>query len=151
MVADGHPDANQMLTGLSETQRSQALQRWRILRLHVEDAVPLARVAADAGVPERTAQRWLARYRAGGLADLARPARADRDRRRFPADLIALIAASFGASTVCQPGHRAGSRRLAYWEGRPRRAGRSRQDHVPTDRVGACTGYERFRHWRHTC
>jgi putative transposase len=91
MAADGHPDPSQMLTGLSEAQRSQALQRWRILRPHVEDAVPLARVAADADVPERTTQRWLARYRAGGLAGLARPARADRGRRRFPADLVALI------------------------------------------------------------
>jgi putative transposase len=91
MVADGHPEASQMLTGLNETQRSQALQRWRILRPHVEDAVPVARVAADADVPERTAQRWLARYRAGGLAGLARPARADRGGRRFPADPVALI------------------------------------------------------------
>ena len=85
MVADARPAASQMLTWLSEARRSQALQRWRILRRHVEDAVPLARVAADAGVPERTA------YRADGLAGLARPARADRDRRRFPADLVALI------------------------------------------------------------
>ncbi len=42
---------------------------------HVEDAVPLARVAADASVPERTARRWRTRYRAEGLVSLARPAR----------------------------------------------------------------------------
>jgi putative transposase len=90
-VAGARPPASQMLTGLSDARRSEALQRWRVLRQHVEDAVPLARVAADAGMPERTARRWLARYRAEGLGGLARPARADRDRRRFPADLVALI------------------------------------------------------------
>jgi putative transposase len=91
MAADEHVAASQVLTALSEGQRSQALRRWRILRPHVEDALPLARAAADAGVPERTAQRWLARYRAEGLAGLARSARADRGRRRFPTALVALV------------------------------------------------------------
>jgi len=42
-----------------------------VLRPHLEDGVPLAQVAREAGVPERTAQRRLARYREGGLAGLA--------------------------------------------------------------------------------
>ncbi|MGC5019335.1 leucine zipper domain-containing protein [Micromonospora sp. DT47] len=59
----------------TEVQRAEALRRWRILRAHVEDNVPLSRVAADAEVPLRTGQRWLARYRAEGLRGLARPSR----------------------------------------------------------------------------
>ncbi len=79
------------LTGISETARAEAMRRWRILRPHVEDGVSLTRVAVDAGVPLRTAQRWLARYRANGLAGLARYPRADRGHRRMPKDLVALI------------------------------------------------------------
>ena len=48
-----------------------ASERWRILRLHVEDAIPLATLARSTGVTERTLQRWLARYRTGGYAALA--------------------------------------------------------------------------------
>jgi hypothetical protein len=43
-----------------------------------------ARVAADAGVPGRTARRWRARWRAGAWPAETRPARAGRSRRRFP-------------------------------------------------------------------
>ena len=42
-------------------------------------------------VPLRTAQRWLARYRADGLAGLARPQRSDRGVRRTRPELVALI------------------------------------------------------------
>ncbi|MCA1698056.1 MAG: helix-turn-helix domain-containing protein [Actinobacteria bacterium] len=42
-----------------------------MLRPHLEDGVALVHAARDAGVPERTAQRWLARYRDGGLVGLA--------------------------------------------------------------------------------
>ena len=68
MVADVHAAARDVLTALSKAQRSQALQRGRTLRPSVKDAVRLAGVPADAGVPERTARRWRTRYRAGGLA-----------------------------------------------------------------------------------
>ena len=36
----------------------------------------------------QAAQRWLARYRAGGLTALARRPRADRGTRRLPAELV---------------------------------------------------------------
>jgi hypothetical protein len=52
--------------------------------------VPLARVARDHGVVLRTAQRWLCRYRAHGLAGLFRAPRADRGRRTFPPDEVGL-------------------------------------------------------------
>ena len=67
------------------------MRRWELLRPHLEDGVPLTRVADAAGVPLRTAERWSARYRRGGLAGLARAPRADRGRRRLPAELVWLI------------------------------------------------------------
>lgn len=50
--------------------------RWRILRLHVEDQVPLAALARHHGLGVRTLERWHARYRAGGLSALGRVPRA---------------------------------------------------------------------------
>lgn len=65
--------------------------RWRILRLHVEDQVPLAALARHHGLGVRTLERWHARYRAGGLSALGRVPRADAGGHHLPADLIALI------------------------------------------------------------
>ncbi len=62
-----------------------------MLRVHLEDGCPLVRVAAVHAVPERTLRRWLAAYRAGGLAALARRPRSDRGRRRMPPELQLLI------------------------------------------------------------
>jgi putative transposase len=79
------------LSGLDEVQRAEVMRRWQILRPHLHDGVPLARAAREAGVPVRTAQRWLARYRADGLVGLARAGRSDRGRRRLQADLVRLV------------------------------------------------------------
>jgi putative transposase len=79
------------LTALPEPTRAQALARFRLLRPHLEDGVPLARLARAEGIALRTAQRWLARYRNGGLVGLARQPRSDRGRRRLPDDLVTLI------------------------------------------------------------
>ena len=68
-----------------------ASERWRILRLHVEDAIPLATLARSTGVTERTLQRWLARYRTGGYAALADDARADHGVRRPAPELVRLV------------------------------------------------------------
>lgn len=46
-----------------EDRRREAMARLAVLQPTLEEEVPLARVAAEAGVPLRTAQRWLARYR----------------------------------------------------------------------------------------
>ncbi|MFE3054809.1 Mu transposase C-terminal domain-containing protein [Nocardia sp. NPDC059239] len=59
------------LTELTDADRRQAMRRYEILRPHLDDGVPLTRSAAHAGVPLRTAQRWLHRYRDAGLAGLA--------------------------------------------------------------------------------
>lgn len=76
---------------LSGAQRERALERYRILRPHLDDGVPLARVATHAGRPYRTLQRWLADYRRDGLAGLARHPRRDAGTRRLPSDLQLLI------------------------------------------------------------
>ena len=68
------------LAALGEDGRAEALRRWEVLRAHLEDGVPLARVAAQSGIPHRTLQRWQARYQAGGLAGLGRGQRADPSR-----------------------------------------------------------------------
>src|SRR4249919_1113461 len=96
MAAGAHAAASQMLTAPNEAQRSQALQRWRIprptsrTRYHWPGRPPML-----ISVPERTARRWRTRYRAEGLVGLARPARTDRGRRRFSADLVAFVANNF--------------------------------------------------------
>ena len=80
-----------ILAELDSTQRELAECKWKVLRPHVEDGVPLVRAAGEAGVSLRSAQRWLARYRTGGLAGLARAGRADRGSRHIPAELVGVI------------------------------------------------------------
>jgi putative transposase len=80
------------LAALGEGGQARAMARFAVLRPHLEDGVPLTRAATEAGVPLRTAQRWLARYRRDGLAGLARHPRSDAGGCRSPADLVALVA-----------------------------------------------------------
>ena len=78
-------------TDVDERQHEQAMTRFAVLKPHLEDGVALQRAAGEAGVPVRTAQRWLARYRQGGLASLARSSRHDAGTRRSPGPLVALV------------------------------------------------------------
>jgi putative transposase len=80
-----------LLTAVPQAQRAAALDRFAVLRPHLEDGVPLTRTARDAGVALRTAQRWLARYRADGLAGPARQPRSDQGQRRLPDTLVSFI------------------------------------------------------------
>lgn len=66
-------------------------QRWRILRLHVEDQIPIAVLARDTGVSARTLHRWHHRFRAGGLVALDPHARSDKGTRRTAARTVAFI------------------------------------------------------------
>ena len=79
------------LSELSEQQRDQAQQRFEVLRPYLEDGVALTAAATAAGIPARTARHWLARFRAAGLPGLARAPRRDRDTRRQPSELVALV------------------------------------------------------------
>jgi putative transposase len=62
-----------------------------VLRAHLEGGYPLVRVAGEHCVPERKLRRWLAAYRRGGLAVLARRPQSDRGCRRMPPVLQLLI------------------------------------------------------------
>jgi putative transposase len=79
------------LVALEEEQRQLAMKRFAVLQPHLEERVPLAQAARDAGVPVRTAERWLARYRQSGLAGLVRSIRRDAAAHTLPADLVAFI------------------------------------------------------------
>jgi len=79
------------LAACTEEERQEAMARFAVLRPHLNDGVPLSEAACDAGVPLRSAQRWLARYRATGLAGLVRAKRSDTGNRKFPAELVHLI------------------------------------------------------------
>ena len=67
------------------------MRKFAALRPYLDEGVPLPAAARAAGVPTRTAQRWLSRYRAKGLDGLKRKERSDQNTRRLPDDLIALI------------------------------------------------------------
>lgn len=62
--------------------REVALARFRLLAPHLEEERTLRSVADEAGLPFRTAQRWVERYRRFGLAALARKGRTDDGARR---------------------------------------------------------------------
>src|SRR4051812_40279800 len=66
-------------------------ERMTVLGPHVFDGVPLTQVAERAGVPLRTARRWLASYRSSGSAGLSRVARSDRGSHRMPAELREVV------------------------------------------------------------
>ena len=70
------------LSELPESSRAIAWERYQILRPHLEDTVPLSRVVKDAGIPLRTAQRWVANYKKLGLAGLCRSKRKDSGTHR---------------------------------------------------------------------
>jgi putative transposase len=74
-----------------EIGSAEVAKRMTMLRPHLINGVPLTRVAASAGIPIRTARRWIARYRADGPAGLARPRRPEAGKRTFPRELVELI------------------------------------------------------------
>jgi hypothetical protein len=70
------------LAGLPEDVRKVAIDRFRLLQPHLEQNQSLQSIARAAGIPYRTAHRWLAQYRLFGLVGLARKAPDDRGTRR---------------------------------------------------------------------
>src|SRR5947209_2025236 len=89
MVQDNK--TNPAAAAFTDEQRRLAMERFTVLRPHLEDDVPLARAARHGGIPVRTAEHWLARYRQSGLAGLVRSTRSDADAHRLPTDLVAFI------------------------------------------------------------
>jgi putative transposase len=76
------------LLELSDEDRELAMSRFLVLQPHLEQDRPLRVVAAEAGLAFRTAQRWVAQYRAFGLAALVRKPRGDRGARRIVSETI---------------------------------------------------------------
>jgi putative transposase len=71
------------LSAIPEASREIALERFELLRPHLEGARPLRTVALEASIPYRTAVRWTSGYRKDGLAALARKGRTDQGARRL--------------------------------------------------------------------
>jgi putative transposase len=88
---DQEPNMEPALAACTEEERQEAMGRFAVLRPHLNDGVPLPEAARDAGVPLRSVQRWLARYRATGLAGLVRAKRSDTGHRKLPAALVDVI------------------------------------------------------------
>ena len=80
------------LTALSEAQRTQAQERFEIIRPALEDGVTQAQVARTHQIPASTIQLWIKRYREKGLVGLANAASSDKGKsRRLPTEAVGLI------------------------------------------------------------
>lgn len=77
-----------------------AVARFEAIRPHLDLGVPLTRIAKETGDSERTLRRWLAQYRAEGIAGLERRPRADRGHRRR---ITSEIEASIRSEALSQP------------------------------------------------
>jgi len=62
--------------------RLTPISRERLIRRHLEDRVPLKALAAQAGISLRSAYKWLARFRDGGVMALADRQSVRRTQRR---------------------------------------------------------------------
>ncbi len=92
LLVQNGASGQQLLTDVSEAERTRALERFQILRPCLEHGVPLAQLSRERKLQLRTLQRWLRAYRQRGLLGLVRMSRADRGaRRRISADLEQLI------------------------------------------------------------
>jgi putative transposase len=69
---------------LADDQRRLAMARFAVLQPTLENDLPLIRAAAQADVPLRTAQRWLARYHLTGWSALPVPGAATRTTAACP-------------------------------------------------------------------
>ena len=56
---------------LSESDRTIALSRFKIIQPFLEEGVPLPNIVATENISLSTARRWVARYRKDGLAGLS--------------------------------------------------------------------------------
>jgi len=84
--------ASPPLTSLSEAQRTQALERFALLRPALEGQISQTQLARDQQIPLSTIQRWIKQYREKGLAGLANTRRSDKGKsRRLSAEAITLI------------------------------------------------------------
>ena len=89
--------------------RLTPIGRERLIRQHLDEGRSLTQLAIEHGISERTARKWLARFRDGGLASLADRRSVRRTQRRTldpqqmqqPVDLKHQRAPSGGSSGCC--------------------------------------------------
>jgi len=74
--------ASELLTNLSEEQRTQALERFAFLRPALEGRISQTQLAREQHIPLSTMQRWIKQYREKGLAGLANAKRSDKGKSR---------------------------------------------------------------------
>jgi putative transposase len=79
------------LSGVPETERMRAMDRFQVIRPFLEENVPLTQVAADCNISVRTAWYWVKRYRQGGLAALTRKGRNDKNERKLSREIQEII------------------------------------------------------------
>ncbi|GHO88055.1 helix-turn-helix domain-containing protein [Dictyobacter formicarum] len=81
------------LIALSEQQRTQALERFEIIRPAVEKELSQAQVARTHHLATSTVQLWVKQYREKGLAGLTKPAkRSDKGKsRRLPEQTVTML------------------------------------------------------------
>jgi putative transposase len=80
------------LTALSEDQRTQALERYAIIRPIIEEGMTQAQVVRTHDLSKSTVQRWVKNYRDQGLTGLANAERSDKGKsRNLPDQAIKLI------------------------------------------------------------
>lgn len=114
------------IAALPEETRKLALDRFRLLQPHLEDDRPLTLVAAAAGIPLRTAQRWVFLYRQFGLIALSRKKRTDIGKHRAVSvklkeaiEGIALQKPPLPKATICRQVRRLaqdlGEKPPSYW------------------------------------
>lgn len=95
------------LASLSEDEREDALERYRLLKPFLEDGATLVQVARKQNVSLRTLRRWVRQYREAGLIGLVRKGRKDRgEGRRLSEEMeqfiegLALQKPSLGAAAI---------------------------------------------------
>jgi putative transposase len=85
-------EASFPLTSLTETQRTQALERFALLRPALEGEISQTQLAREHQIPLSTMQRWIKQYREKGLAGLANARRSDKGKsRRLPEQAVHLV------------------------------------------------------------
>jgi putative transposase len=80
------------LATFTERQRERALERFALIRPHLEEGVPLTTLACTSQKSASTLQRWARNYREEGLGGLAPQRRSDGGKSRgLPKDEVLLI------------------------------------------------------------
>jgi putative transposase len=87
-------DDTRTLAGLTAEERALAMERYTILRAHLDHATPLSRLAEQHNITTQTLRRWLNAYRARGLIGLVNKPRADRGHRRLDPAVLELVRAA---------------------------------------------------------